>query len=299
MKNVLLVLGILLILAGGYAIYSGAGIIEVERGWASVIAGATALTGGIVTIGLSFILGALEGLRGALAKGEVLPAGFQPTRQPVEVPELPVAPAAAPIQETFAKDDAFEMPARKPEPAKRPEPRPAAPAPQPAVASSAAPRPRPANPPASRASSAFVKAVAQASAEKRSEPSISDLWRRVGVNIDTPKPDQGAERPAPFRSPKSPEPERPAPEPADWLDEALAKFDAELSPQAGATEEAPPPLAPNALPEHGEPQSEIIGRYEAEGTAYIMYADGSIEAQSEEGILRFQSMAELKAFFEG
>jgi hypothetical protein len=41
-----------------------------------------------------------------------------------------------------------------------------------------------------------------------------------------------------------------------------------------------------------------VGRYEADGTIYVMFSDGSIEAQSEQGIYRFSSMAELKAFFE-
>ena len=47
------------------------------------------------------------------------------------------------------------------------------------------------------------------------------------------------------------------------------------------------------------PTSPVIGRYDAEGTSYVMYADGSIEAQSEAGVYRFASMAELKAFIEG
>ena len=42
----------------------------------------------------------------------------------------------------------------------------------------------------------------------------------------------------------------------------------------------------------------VIGRYEAEGTTYVMFADGSIEAQSERGVARFKSMADLKAYFE-
>ena len=60
-----------------------------------------------------------------------------------------------------------------------------------------------------------------------------------------------------------------------------------------------PPLAPSSSPEQPESaEPEVIGRYEAEGTAYVMYADGSIDAQSEQGILRFHSLAELKAFFQ-
>ena len=54
-------------------------------------------------------------------------------------------------------------------------------------------------------------------------------------------------------------------------------------------EEAPPTA----------PTSPVIGRYDAEGTSYVMYADGSIEAQSEAGVYRFTSMAELKGFIEG
>jgi hypothetical protein len=42
----------------------------------------------------------------------------------------------------------------------------------------------------------------------------------------------------------------------------------------------------------------IVGRYESEGTSYVMYADGSIEARSERGVFHFRSMAELKAFME-
>ena len=43
----------------------------------------------------------------------------------------------------------------------------------------------------------------------------------------------------------------------------------------------------------------MIGRYDSDGTSYVMYSDGSIEAQSETGVFRFNSMAELKAFIEG
>jgi hypothetical protein len=46
------------------------------------------------------------------------------------------------------------------------------------------------------------------------------------------------------------------------------------------------------------PEPSVIGRYEAEGTAYLMFSDGSIEAQSEAGVFHFASMAELKTFIE-
>jgi hypothetical protein len=71
-----------------------------------------------------------------------------------------------------------------------------------------------------------------------------------------------------------------------------------MGPESPDTAEQPPPLAPNSSPDRPGPPPEVIGRYEAEGTAYVMYADGSIEAQTERGIMRFRSMAELQAFFQ-
>ena len=57
--------------------------------------------------------------------------------------------------------------------------------------------------------------------------------------------------------------------------------------------------APATAPETPPANLAVIGRYDSEGTSYVMYSDGSIEAQSEAGIYRFNSMAELKAFIEG
>jgi hypothetical protein len=63
--------------------------------------------------------------------------------------------------------------------------------------------------------------------------------------------------------------------------------------------ESPPRAAAYEKPIVAPPQkAAMIGRYEAEGTAYLMFADGSIEAQSEAGIFHFASMAELKTFIE-
>jgi len=54
----------------------------------------------------------------------------------------------------------------------------------------------------------------------------------------------------------------------------------------------PPPVEPPATP------PAVIGRYESDGTTYTMFADGSIEAQTENGIYQFASMADLKTFIE-
>ena len=69
-----------------------------------------------------------------------------------------------------------------------------------------------------------------------------------------------------------------------------------------AAEEAPvedkAPPAPAGAQAPAGPAAHVMGRYEADGTTYTMYSDGSIEAQSPAGTYRFQSMAELKSFIE-
>ena len=63
MSYLVFALGLLLAIFGAAAISFGYGIIDVERGWANVISGAVALSGGIVTIALAMILHSLSGLR--------------------------------------------------------------------------------------------------------------------------------------------------------------------------------------------------------------------------------------------
>ena len=42
----------------------------------------------------------------------------------------------------------------------------------------------------------------------------------------------------------------------------------------------------------------VVGRYNAGGAAYVMYSDGSIEAETDNGTFRFGSMDELRDFIE-
>ena len=69
-------------------------------------------------------------------------------------------------------------------------------------------------------------------------------------------------------------------------------------------DEAPPPIAHDAahadmaVPPAPLPEPVVVGRYNAGGAAYVMYSDGSIEAETPHGHYRFNSMSELKAFIE-
>jgi hypothetical protein len=68
MTYLVIALGALLSICGALAISAGYPIIQVERGWAGVIAGSTALSCGIVTIALGLILHRLSGLLTLLEK---------------------------------------------------------------------------------------------------------------------------------------------------------------------------------------------------------------------------------------
>lgn len=122
--------------------------------------------------------------------------------------------------------------------------------------------------------------------------------------------------------------EAPAPSPAvhadaiprtgdDWFDRALSGLDEVPEPYAapgrGAGEAASRNEAtePSHIEIHAreiEPQpagsaaparAAVIGRYTSGHTTYVMFADGSIEAETPNGVLHFASLAELKVYVEG
>ncbi|GAC1330672.1 MAG: hypothetical protein NVSMB26_08270 [Beijerinckiaceae bacterium] len=99
----------------------------------------------------------------------------------------------------------------------------------------------------------------------------------------------------------------------DWFDRALAGLDEVAN---GAESRGHPvPVEPSAPaapaleiydsgeaaraepPRQTEPA--VIGRYTSGNTTYVMFADGSIEAETPNGILRFASLADLKTYVEG
>ena len=119
-----------------------------------------------------------------------------------------------------------------------------------------------------------------------------------------PAPSPEAFAPAAAPAPVQAAPAAPVKKQADWFDEALADLDPFGVPKAAAAPVAPAPSAPPAHPPLQDnigldkPQPTVIGRYSAGGTDYVMYSDGSIEAENESGVLRFPSMAALKDFIE-
>lgn len=371
MSYLVLALGVLLSLCGALAIHAGYGIIQVERGWASVIAGAMALSSGIVTVALGLILHRLSGLHALLKTrtyglprrlglaeseaGEARPKGepaFDPNR--LEGPEaaasspampppsgmrawpqrplrsnLPLArnvlksrgkgvpgpvkardaepdlPLPASLTPSVFRDDevAFETP---PEPSLAPEaaaiwpdltPTSAAPLP---TDENLAPHPEKATeeaPPALEDHGAEAPAEAQdreipAGGE---EPAEHSGWLPPAPAAGDPA---GVGVPEDLRvAPDAPEASAGEP-PAGAFRQAGFDFE---PPAPGEPASASLPPSEPSLPEGPAASGEnlaIVGRYESDGTSYVMYADGSIEARTEHAVFHFQSMAELKSFME-
>ena len=97
MSYLVLVLGTFLTLCGALAVNAGYSIIQVERGWAGVIAGSMAFSCGIVTIALGLILYRLTQLQAYLKSAKALPP--PPRELPFRTAEAPrraPSPAFAP-----------------------------------------------------------------------------------------------------------------------------------------------------------------------------------------------------------
>ena len=94
-----------------------------------------------------------------------------------------------------------------------------------------------------------------------------------------------------------PKPDAPAPR-----DASTAEDDLFAGPKAvpGAKEE-PPALRSSldAAPGSASATRTVVGRYASGGNTYVMFEDGSIEAETPQGRFTFASLDELKAFVDG
>jgi hypothetical protein len=303
MKYALFVLGMILIVVGGYFLFAGSNIIEVERGWASVIAGTTALTGGVITLGLAGVVKSLEDLRRLWAAGVERPVAgvaFQEAPVPaVTAIEMPVAP-------DFSRSEAEAIPPFEAEVAAGEPPLEVIPNPLPSP--SVRERPR-LTPQFERSQDTAEPSAAIAALRQRVADDFSLNWPSFNQRPE-PAPESAIPiESAPTEPTPDPDPVTPPPLHFDDLDvdePELLPREAETAETHQTEPEAEPVSAVPAEFATAEadgssaseaPKPKAIGRYEAEGTVYVMFADGSIEAQSAEGTCHFKSMAELKASF--
>jgi hypothetical protein len=322
MAVIILAIGGLLTLIGVYAVAIGLPVIEIERGWSMVISGSVLISGGLVVAALGFVVRAVNGLRGSLAAQPAMSAVTAPAAlalpvrpEPAIAPDTPAAEPVlavhppAPVPAASESIPAFAVAAPTAAAAAvigagagylatHHEPEPAEPAHEPEAPAT----PEPAPPAHAFDVPAFdpPEPPAPAAAEPKAADALGPDWldrEFAAFDLETSHEPPPPHAPEPAAAPSLPEPHEhePAPHAAAPTPEPL------IEAPAAAHEPAPEPVAeaPSTAPETPEGNLSVIGRYDSDGTSYVMYSDGSIEAQSESGVFRFGSMAELKAFIEG
>jgi hypothetical protein len=311
----LIVVALAMVVAGIVAIVSGSDGIGLESGWALVIAGSVASTGGVLVLALAFILRELRTLPDRLETAnpmdEAADRGQSPFENlaPVEQPNMPPVPSVV-------QGPGFVRPARPVEDRAPPVfARPVRPADERA---SSAPRsgapPRDLAPQADAGSSRSSNVVLSDEARvaepiDKAPPVFPDFSPRALLEASRAKA-KGRTKPvdpdiAPQSSDKDDAAEPTVAIPADAMrgEEGREPLEHDTSSTAKAA-------APGDEVERGllgesqggraaeEPPTEgpaIVGTYRSNGTVYVMYADGSIEADTPEGIFHFGSLEELKA----
>jgi len=341
--------------------HAGYAIVEVERGWATFIAGSVAFSCGIVTLALGLILHRLSGLHALFKSGQ----GLSPTHEPspaapfeassAPVPPRPAAPSSPagvgsgvrnwptrPMRSHLAAARSFlksrvpmsraargtgesdYAPPKSP-PLSREGPKPDYPTSEPpfepsftlpggmAFGREEEEQRRRDFPPAGPTPAEFEWRLAEQpelfdeerAADKIEEPSSEQF--ETGYHTSEQDGQQGAAWPTETASIETLFDERllfeldaaleSRTEAEDLTPEGLEPADRTPEPPAEEAALEEPSQEPPA-PTSGQGELAIVGQYESEGTSYIMYSDGSIEARTEHAVFHFKSIAELKAFME-
>jgi hypothetical protein len=319
----LFALALAMIVGGVFAAVLGWDIVLVERGWTMVIAGSISAASGALLLGVATIVSRLSHIQGelmrlqanlvedeeahaaqagaaaagmslaALAGGllgrsgaERAPSGAEPPKD--EQPNLPLFPEAEPAAEGAHAEAASSeaepaAPAREESDRLRSFERPAFRGPEiaaaPETAEAAPPREEePAPEPEVRVPDFLI-------AERS--------WETRYTEVRPPEPAR------PFAFPErepEPAPKEREPEPD------IAKEDDVLQREPEAREEVLKPVQEPVEHRTEEAASEpagartIIGSYNSGDNRYVMFSDGSIEAETPQGLFRFKSLDELKEF---
>lgn len=272
----LFALSIVMIVGGIASVIQGFPFVRLESGLAMTIAGATTASAGAVLLGIAVVALRLRHLERAVAERNpagnpaTLMAGPAPDeRTAVVVPE-PVIAAPMP--------DAVPAPRRRP-----------------SLAGAGA-----------VAASLSVGGLAGLSATRRgTEPTFEPPV--AADEVEPLLPDLLPEEPDRHPEPPIPEPEDPAeadpalvvpevvmPEPATEPAAVIAEV-----PEPPVEEPRPEPVAdaPHVAPPE-EGALEVVGTYASGGNTYVMFSNGSIEADTPRGRFTFTSLDELKVFVE-
>ena len=307
----LLVLALAMIAGGAYAMIEGWLIVVLEAGWAQLIAGAAITAGGAVLLGITAAVRRLGQVRAELVRlrermGRPEPAFPEPPRiDPVTAMSagLLAGGASGATEATGAPEPRLDPLPPITNPVEAPLGPPAigdelltptpGEAPARAVPALDAAGPLAGEPPARR-----EPPISWPAADDEAKPPFGAPSMPPGVTVAdepaapamteaarAPDPDEVEEENAPFAAADPVVPQTPDAEPLRLGEGTPA---ANVTPTAGAGDQGG--TAPS-----GEGVT-VIGTYTSGGNRYVMFSDGSIDAETPDGTFRFQSLDELKAF---
>ncbi len=293
-------LGVVLAVAGAISIASGIPYIQIEWGWTEVIAGTTALSGGILTFALGAVLFRLSALQRAVQRGSFgFPSSNEPDAQPASTPDTSdfpdvAAEAAQPVLEPFDRMAPPTM-GEDIEPYLTP-------APPDIGADEAAETDPPVGPQAPRRVPWTAKLRARFRKPENRLPTAPDPESEPSLELpptfDPALTDAGAvpHLDLPGQAPGS----------SGLLGDDRERSPSEASPRDSSSQIAGFRTrgADNESPFHHvgiddvATAATVVGRYEAGGASYVLFSDGAIEVETGTGLHRFGSMQELRAFIE-
>jgi hypothetical protein len=269
MSFVLLVIGLLAAAIGAIMVGFGIPINEFSLGNTLIIAGTTALMGGLIVIGLALALRQLSNLAAALNARPVAgaPAGARPMPEATEPAPRPGGPRMP-----------MPIPARPDMPPRAPR------APEPRVA----PESMLDEPEAAPPLRAPVRPAPPSADDALEMPS----WRPPRPPAEPPTRNKEAPRVTPPER-RSPETAYDAIWPAENRGTQSDRADVP-EPRGAGNAESGVGAGPNARPE----QVTVLKSGVVDGMAYTLYTDGSIEAELAQGVVRFGSIEELRNHLE-
>lgn len=307
----LFALSAVMIIGGLLAAILGWDIVLIERGWTMVIAGSVMAASGALLLGITAAVAKLVQIQDELIR---LHTGLNEDQ---EEPALPPPSSAAGISLAalaggiFSKakggrdEDRDQAPilAEADRPGSsfdRPPPPEPPPVPEPLRPAAAAAEPKPAaadRVPEEEITEAkvpeflFAERYRETTTERHVSTSAADE-DLFGIPEPVPEPPAATVAQEPEAAPAGEEEREPEAEPGPEP-EPKAEQGAVNEEQRG---EEPVAEAAAEEPEEARSPSTVIGTYTSGDNTYVMFADGSIEAQTPQGVYRFKSLDELKEF---
>src|SRR6516165_3524982 len=288
MSVILSLLGIVVAAVGIAAIGFGIPINEFTLGTTLIVAGVSALTGGLILIGLAAVVAELGRLAEAVRTRIAVRPGARPAEAPevvepaastTAVPPPPMVAVGARSPQTASRRPRAEAPVSE---ARRHEP--AAELPEVDVSAPAVERLRASIPPPEPKISADDRAGG-AAVEALKASRLDFLFRSKPTRPASQRENFDAVWPTDARAAK-----RTESEPATAVEADQRQAD-----QAASVQDRRPEPAPLDEPRGA---ATILKSGVVDGMAYTLYTDGSIEAKLSDGTVRFGSIAELRAHIE-